>query len=134
MAGFWGHCQQSAIFPSGRGFGYIAYRPRPDGTGSYNEGYVFTGDGNLVSAKVVQAPWLSRLQSNGEDVSVVLESDVGTIRIGGETVQSVFSLGDPTSSNALAALHQGGARYTWDGEQAYGAIERSTPPAQITGA
>jgi hypothetical protein len=133
MAGFWGHCQQSAVFPSGRGFGYIAYRPRPDGGGSYNEGYVFTGDGNLVPAKVVRAPWLSSLQANGEDVSVVLDSEIGIIEIGGETVQSVFNLGDPTSTHALAALYQGGARYTWDGEQTYGAIERSTPPIELTG-
>ncbi|OHV21360.1 hypothetical protein BBK14_26890 [Parafrankia soli] len=131
MAGFWGHCQQSAVFPSGRGFGYIAHRPRPDGEGSYNEGYVFTGDGSLVPARVVRAPWLTTLQGGTEDVSLVLESEIGTIEIGGETVTSVFNLGDPTSPNALAALVQGGVRYTWDGEEAYGAIERSTPPREL---
>lgn len=31
LAGFWGHCWQSAVFPSGRAFGCIAYPPRPDG-------------------------------------------------------------------------------------------------------
>ena len=72
---FWGHAWQSALFPSGRGFGYIAYPPRPDGTESYNEGYLFMGDGDLVPAKVLQAPWLTRLRANGDDVSVVLESD-----------------------------------------------------------
>ena len=131
MAGFWGHCQQSAVFPSGRGFGYIAYRPRPDGTGSYNEGYVFTGDGDLVPARVVRAPWLSSLRANGEDVSLVLDSNIGTVEIVGETVTSVFNLGDPTSSHALAALYQGGARYIWDGEETQGAIERSAPPEEI---
>ncbi|UGQ10989.1 hypothetical protein LO772_29945 [Yinghuangia sp. ASG 101] len=132
MAGFWGHCQQSAVFPSGRGFGYIAHRPRGDGEGSYNEGYVFTGDGTLVPARVVHAPWLTRVQLGNEDVSLVLDSELGRIEIGGETVTSVFNLGDPTSSNALAALVQGGVRYTWDGEEAYGAIERSTPPKELT--
>jgi hypothetical protein len=133
MAGFWGHCQQSATFPSGRGFGYIAYRPRPDGGGSYNEGYVFTGNGELLPARVVQAPWLSAPPRIGDDVSLVLESELGTIEIDGFTTVSVFNLGDPTSEHALAALHQGGVRYRWDGEVAAGALERSTPPREIPG-
>ncbi|WP_179475768.1 hypothetical protein [Mycolicibacterium vinylchloridicum] len=131
MAGFWGHCQQSAVFPSGRGFGYIAYRPRDDGTGSYNEGYVFTGDGKLLPARVVHAPWLSAAPAIGDDVSVVLESALGTTEIAGTTFVSVFNLGSPTSDDALAALHQAGVRYEWDGEIASGALERSTPPRDI---
>jgi prepilin-type processing-associated H-X9-DG protein len=131
MAGFWGHCQQSAVFPSGRGFGYIAYRPRHDGTGSYNEGYVFTGDGKLIAARVTRAPWLAAPPRIGDDVSLVLECELGTVEIGGVTTVSVLNLGDPTSDNALAALHQGGVRYSWDGEVASGAIERSTPPSEI---
>jgi hypothetical protein len=131
MAGFWGHCLQSAVFPSGRGFGYIAYRPRPDGSGSYNEGYLFTGAGDLVPARVVRAPWLSRLQTDGEDVSIVLESKIGTVEIVGETVWSVFNIADPRSPHALAGLYQGGARYTWDGEETWGPIERSTPPKDL---
>ena len=39
LEGFWGHCWQSALFPSGRAFGYIAYPPRPDGEPNFNEGY-----------------------------------------------------------------------------------------------
>ncbi|WP_040631673.1 hypothetical protein [Mycobacterium colombiense] len=133
MAGFWGHCQQSATFPSGRGFGYIAYRPRPDGAGSYNEGYLFTGDGELVPAQVVRAPWLSTPPRIGDDVSLVLESALGTVEIEGTTTVSVFNLGDPRSGNALAALHQAGVRYRWNGETASGALERSTPPLEIFG-
>lgn len=133
MAGFWGHCQQSAVFPSGRGFGYIAYRPRPDGTNFYNEGYLFTGDGALVPARVVSAPWLSAPPANGEDVSLVLESELGRTEIQGRTTVSVFNLGDPASDNALAGLHQAGVRYTWGGEVAAGALERSTPPREISG-
>jgi hypothetical protein len=131
MAGFWGHCQQSALFPSGKGFGYIAYRPRPDGTDSYNEGYIFTGDGGLIPARVVSAPWLSALPRIGDDVSLVLESELGTTEIAGTTSVSVLNLGDPASDNALAALHQAGVRYRWDGEDAAGALERSTPPREI---
>ncbi len=40
LAEFWGHCWQSALFPSGRGFGYIAYPPRADGAPTFNEGYL----------------------------------------------------------------------------------------------
>ena len=52
LEGFWGHCWQSALFPSGRAFGYIAYPPRPDGEPTFNEGYVYSGDGDLVAARV----------------------------------------------------------------------------------
>ncbi len=62
LAGFWGHSWQSALFPSGRAFGYIAYPPRPDGEPTFNEGYVFFRDGGLIPARVVEAPWLTRLQ------------------------------------------------------------------------
>lgn len=133
MAGFWGHSQQSAVFPSGRGFGYIAYRPQPDGADSYNEGYLFTGDGGLIPARVVSAPWLSAPPRIGDDVSLVLESELGLTEISGTTTVSVLNLGDPSSDNALAALHQAGVRYTWDGEDAAGALERSTPPREIPG-
>lgn len=133
MAGFWGHCQQSAVFPSGKGFGYIAYRPRPDGGNSYNEGYIFTGDGGLIPARVVSAPWLGTPPRIGEDVSLVLESELGRTKIEGMTTVSVFNLGDPVSDNALAALHQAGVRYTWEGEVASGALERSTPPRDMNG-
>jgi len=55
---FRGHAWQSALFPSGRAFGYIVYPPREDGLPTYNEGYIFTGDGELIPALVVDAPWL----------------------------------------------------------------------------
>jgi hypothetical protein len=55
LAGFWGHAWQSALFPSGRAFGYIAYPPRPDGEPTFNEGYIFLRDGGLIPARVVEA-------------------------------------------------------------------------------
>ncbi len=132
LEGFWGHCWQSALFPSGRGFGYIAYPPRPDGTPSYNEGYVFTGDGPLVPARVVQAPWLGRIRALGEDVPVVLEADgLGEVRIEGETVVSTFDLMLRKEMPNFPGLYQGGARYRWDGEETYGMIERSSPMEQL---
>ena len=47
LATFWGHAWQSSVFPSGRAFGYIVYPPRDDAVPTYNEGYLFDGDGEL---------------------------------------------------------------------------------------
>lgn len=142
LAGFWGHTWQSAVFPSGKAFGYIAYPPRPDGEPTYNEGYLFRGDGNLIPARVVEAPWLTRLQGRGENVSLVLETDDGTTRIEGETVVSTHDIhhdDDMYSMHALKkempdfpALQQAGVRYRWDGEETYGMLERSNPIDKIS--
>lgn len=141
LAGFWGHSWQSAVFPSGKAFGYIAYPPRPDGEPTFNEGYLFTGDGGLLPARVVEAPWLTRLQALGEDVSLVLETAYGTVRIAGETVFSTHDIhhdDDTYSMKAIKkempsfpALQQAGVRYRWDGEEAFGMLERSNPLDKI---
>jgi hypothetical protein len=141
LAEFWGHAWQSALFPSGKAFGYIAYPPRPDGQPTFNEGYLFTGDGGLIPARAVQAPWLIRLQGPGEDVSVVLETAQGTVRIEGETVFSThdihhndntFSVREMKKENPnFPALQQAGVRYRWDGEETYGMLERSNPIEKI---
>lgn len=145
LEGFWGHCWQSALFDSGRAFGYIAYPPRPDGQPNYNEGYLYlgdeAGDGKLIPARVVEAPWLRRLQPRGEDVSVVLDTDRGTVRIEGETVVSTHDITDPSEIPAehlakmadwsFPALQQAGARYRWDGEETIGMLERSSPTDQL---
>jgi hypothetical protein len=142
LEGFWGHCWQSALFPSGRAFGYIAYPPRPDGEPTFNEGYVYSGDGDLVAARVIEAPWLTRLQGLGEDVSVVLETAHGVERIEGETVLSTHDITDlndvPEDLREMAAnwpfpaLQQAGVRYRWNGEETYGMLERSIPKDQLT--
>jgi hypothetical protein len=121
---FRGHAWQSALFPSGRAFGLVAYPPRPDGSPFYNEAFLFTGDGPLIPARVLEAPWLTKLQSEGEDVSLVLESELGVTRIEGETMVSVFEGVQPTSRRVV--LHQSGVRYRWDGEETYGMLERSS--------
>jgi hypothetical protein len=122
---FWGHAWQSALFPSGRAFGYIAYPPRPDGSESYNEGYLYRGDGELIPAKVRKAPWLQRLTPNGEDVSFELETADGITRIEAETVVSTYELGLPEYPQ-FPVMFQGTARYRWDGEETYGMLERSS--------
>jgi hypothetical protein len=90
---------------------------------------------------VVEAPWLRRLQPVGEDVSLVLQTADGTVRIEGETVLSTHDITDPSELPAdmlalmanwsFPALQQAGVRYTWDGEQAYGMLERSIPTDQL---
>ena len=127
IARFWGHAWQSAVFPSGKAFGHLVYPPRSDGKPTYNEGYVFDGSGALVPARVVEAPWLRRMQPRGEDVSVVLETARGTVRIRGETQLSAFHA-IPTQDANFPILHQCIARYTWDGETANGMLERSSLP------
>ncbi|WP_445169019.1 hypothetical protein ACTXG7_06695 [Mycolicibacterium sp. Dal123E01] len=141
LAEFWGHAWQSALFPSGKAFGYIAYPPRLDGQPTFNEGYLFTGDGDLIPARAVQAPWLTKVQDLGEDVSVVLETAEGTVRIEGETVFSThdihhndntFSVREMKKENPnFPALQQAGVRYRWDGEETYGMLERSNPIEKI---
>jgi hypothetical protein len=141
LAEFRGHCWQSALFPSGRGFGYIAYPPREDGQPTFNEGHLFDGDGDLVPARVVEAPWLTRLQALGQDVSLVFETDRDQVAIEGQTVVSTFDIhhdDEMFATQALQkelpnfpALQQAGVRYRWDGEETYGMLERSYPLNQI---
>jgi hypothetical protein len=122
LAAFRGHAWQSALFPSGRAFGHCVYPPRTDGKPTFNEGYLFDGDGGLVPARVARAPWLGGLRAAGEAVSVVLETERGTTTIQGETLLSTFMVGGPLSG---FALQQAIVRYTWDGEVAHGMLERS---------
>ena len=128
LAGFRGHCWQSAVFPDGRAFGYITYPPRENGT-AYNEGYVFQ-NGKMHAARVIEIPWLRRIVGEGDDVSLALESDIGITRIAGVTALSTFRVGNPDIGGLN--LHQGGVRYTWDGQCAYGMIERSSHESLTT--
>ncbi|TMK63912.1 MAG: hypothetical protein E6G60_07555 [Actinobacteria bacterium] len=131
VEGFWGHCWQSALFPDGRGFGYLTFPPRPDGKPSFNEGFLFDGE-RMIPAQAVGVPWLKRLITSGEDVSLVLRTVDGDVRIEGETVFTTFTAGG-TNPEFDPTLFQGGARYRWDGGETYGMIERSTPTSQLEG-
>jgi prepilin-type processing-associated H-X9-DG protein len=127
-----GHAWQAALFPSGRGFGYIAYPPRDDGKDTYNEGYIFLGDGPLIPARVVDAPWLRKLTPKQEDVSCVLETENGdTVSIGAESIVSTFMVMPPDVGGGLQ-LQQALCRYTWEGEVGTGMMERSTAPGNLT--
>ncbi len=131
ISGFWGHCWQSTVFPSGKAFGYIAYPPRPDGQPSYNEGYIFTGEGELVPARAIHSPWLKDIRFSGEDVSLVLETADGEQhRIGAETFGGMPSIGG--LDTGFPPLLQSIVRYSWDGETAFGMMERSNLPEKVT--
>jgi hypothetical protein len=123
---FFGHNWQSARFPSGRAFGFIHYRPRPDGSVVYREGWVLDGD-EVLPAKVEDTPWMTGTRAAGEDVSFRLRTAKGEIAIQGETFVSSIRPPRPTGKGTtFPLLHSGIARYRWDGEQAYGMIERSS--------
>jgi hypothetical protein len=125
--GFWGHCWQSALFPSGKAFGVNAFPPRADGQPSFNEGFVFSGDGTLQPARIVEAPWMRRLWERGEPVPLVLETADGTRHaIDGETFVNCRSLGSAVLPASFPVVQQAHATYRWDGETATGMIERST--------
>jgi prepilin-type processing-associated H-X9-DG protein len=131
LATFWGHAWQAALFPSGRGFGCLTYPARKDGKATYNEGYVFTGDGELIPARVVRAPFIHTLVPSGDDVSVVLETADGTVTIDGETVTATCMV-MPKEVGGGLRLQQALARYTWDGETGIGMVERSNTDDQLT--
>jgi hypothetical protein len=127
-----GHCQHSALFPSGRAFGAIAFAPGPDGAQPFNEGFVLAQGGRKLAARVVEAPWMKRLVASGDDASLVLETDHGTARIAGEVLMSMFDHNLFEMADT-SILHQGVARYVWDGEETIGLIERCTLRSQLEG-
>jgi prepilin-type processing-associated H-X9-DG protein len=124
-----GHCWQTAVFPDGRAFGYLAYPPHDDGFEPWNEGFIWQ-DGRMYPAKAKEMPWLRRFGASGDDVSVELHSELGVTRIEGTTTLSTCRI----SSKEMWGLdlQQSGVHYSWDGQTAYGMIERSARPEQTT--
>ncbi len=134
LEGFWGHCWQSAVFPSGKAFGFMVYPPRDDGQPTFNEGYTFDGSGVLQPARAVGIPWLDRLQTSGDTVSFVLETARGEVSVEGETFINTRSVnkGSAILPPDFPIVQQAHARYRWGGEQSCGMIERSSPPGKIS--
>ncbi len=136
MNEFRGHCWQSAVFPSGKAFGYIAFPPYADGKPGYAEGFVFDGK-KMMPAKLLEAPWMTKFVPHGGAADIEFETEKGRIRIAGLTHDSTYAVkGTPLFGNWRVdglvngvpfPFHQGGARYEWDGEKTYGMIERSYP-------
>jgi len=132
MAAALGHCQHSALFPSGKAFGAIVMARGASGPEAFNEAFVMSADGRKAPARVVRAPWMTRLSASGEDASLVLDSEAGTVRISGEVLLSMFDHHDFEMADT-SILHQGTARYVWDGEETIGLIERCTLRQDLEG-
>jgi hypothetical protein len=134
FAGFSGHCWQSAVFPSGKGFGFNIYPPRDDGQPSYAEGFVLDADGTRMPARPVEVPWLRRLVTGGESVPFVLETvDGRRVAVDGTTFVNVRSRGHAVLPPDFPIVQQAHARYVWDGEETTGMIERSSRPSVMVG-
>lgn len=131
--GFWGHCWQSALFPSGKAFGFNVFPPRDDGQPSYSEGYVFDGEGELRSALPTEIPWLQELVVRGETADCQLDTGDGKIDIDGTVfinTRARYSTQLPPDFPAdFPVIQQSHVTYTWGDEVATGMMERSTPPS-----
>ena len=128
LQGFTGHVWQSALFPSGRGFGSMWLLPN-----DYKEGFLFDR-GRMIPARSVETSWMTGMRVSGEDVSFVMESELGRTRIEAETVYSCFfPKGEAMPTEGRLPLHwqQAGVRYRWDGEESYGMMERSFQPEEV---
>ncbi|BFM07910.1 hypothetical protein [Halioxenophilus aromaticivorans] len=129
--GFWGHCWQSAVFPSGKAFGFNVFPPRDDGQPSYNEGYIFTGSGGLQPATAVVIPWLRELTTGGDNVSFELTTNNGQVSVSGTTFINTRSMHAGLVPDDFPIVQQAHAHYTWEGESTVGMVERSSVPALI---
>lgn len=121
-----GHCWQAALFPDGRAFGFEARPVHDDGFEPWNEGFIYI-DGRMYRAVVANPKWLGEVTPQGQDVSFELHSELGETRIVGTTELTTCRVA--TTELWGLNLQQGGARYEWDGQAAYGMIERSMPTA-----
>ena len=128
LQGFTGHCWQSCVFPDGRAFGSLVYPSKTDDPAdfAFNDAVIYQ-NGRLVPAKVTEVVFLSRLAPDGQDVSLVIESEFGRAQIAGKTAFTTYT--PNLKSMGGLHLHQGGALYTWDDQSAYGMIERSSYPS-----
>lgn len=129
---WYGHCWQSSLFPSGRGFGFIHYHPRPDGSARFREGWL-SGGGEIEPAQVEGTPWMTAAVPAGEDVSFTLRTPTRTVRIEAETFVSTFRRTGPVvdASDPLV-LQSGITRCRWGSEESHGMIERSAFLAATT--
>jgi hypothetical protein len=133
--GFWGHCWQSCLFPSGKAFGLNVFPQRPGHPPAYAEGYVFDGDGELKPALPVEVPWMTRLRTGGDEVPLALQTADGLVRIGGVSYlnkRGRFSTEMPIDwPPDFPVIQQSHVHYVWGDEKATGMMERSTPADQL---
>ncbi len=127
-----GHSWLTALFPSGRAFGSMKFPDPVNGGDLFREAWVSGSDG-LVGARLIDSPWLTRLDCTGETWSVQLDTPDGPTEIQGETVAVSYSMGMGVNhAPGSYVLAHGMAKFTWDGETAYGLIERSAPIEELS--
>jgi hypothetical protein len=133
--GFAGHVWESALFPSGKAFGFNTFPPLKDGEPGYAEGFVFDGDGKLRPVSLVEVPWMSELRVRGDDVACTLDAGEGPVGIAGATYincRGRYSTKlPPDFPPDFPVIQQSHARYRWGDEEATGMIERSTKPSKM---
>lgn len=132
MVGSPGHCQHSAVFPSGKAFGVNVFWPDAQGHSPFNEAFVMLEDGRRLAAKVVEAPWMHRLELEGDNAPLVLETAEGKIRFEAQTLLKMFDHHFFEMADT-SVLEQGVARYRWDDEESIGLIERCTLREKLEG-
>jgi len=135
--GFRGHVWQTAVFPSGKAFGYESFPPYPDGTPSFCEGYFFDGERMLTADPVpATVPWMVKADDQPQEVGFTLRTaELGDVRIQATSGPTNFSTVRPAMASPTVAdpllQQQGSALYSLNGESAYGMIERSNYRSKI---
>jgi hypothetical protein len=142
MAGWHGHSWQTALFPSGRGFGFERFPDRdgPEGRANpaWSEGYILD-EGRIVPAEILESGWLTALTPKDEDITIRLRAAGREHVIRGRTIATVWrtiQAGKTTDRNVRRfgiwgregdyVMGQGVTLWDWDGETVYGHTERST--------
>jgi hypothetical protein len=122
-----GHSWLTTVFPSGRGFGVMRF-PSADGGDMFREAWVSDPSGKLVAARLIDSPWLTKLDCVGETWKVVLDTPDGRTEIDGETLACSYSMANGANhAPGSFVLAHGMGRFRWNGEEACGLIERSAP-------
>lgn len=137
MAGYTGHAIVNGRFPSGRGFGLLRYRATADRP-ERGRGFLYV-DGELHDAEVVGWPHLTRATVTGEEFRIELRAESHRAVITGETLLCPFvtvgaqgrRYGAHTDLGPGFLLAPAVARFAWDGEEGYGALERSALPDTV---
>lgn len=122
---WFGHCWQSSRFPSGRAFGFLHRQARLDGSVTYHEGWLMDR-GDVLPARAIGTPWMTGTEPAGEDVSFSLRTSDGDVHIEAETFVTSFRPPSPLGDGRLKPTLQSAiTRCRWDGETAFGMLERS---------
>ena len=130
LSKYTGHVVATALFDSGRAFGMFCFFGQ--GLNLKNpHGYVVI-DGVLHEAILEEIPPIRRKQRAGEALRFVLAGAFGRVVVTGETLSTTFVVRDEGPQAGLATS-MGIARYEWDGEVAYGPIDRCHAADMIEG-